>query len=353
MYGCRLLLCRSRPGLIVDTMIERLKIEGFKSIEKQEFTFAPLTIVTGLNSTGKSSLLQAIAYIVRYSSDTTGKLLSDIVSPFEVVRNKYQNSEQVRIRLTKDEEDLSLKISREFSSYFGRDKWLDYERNIYYLTANRIGPENLVTIFEDKVCGLNGEALFGTYDNEKSEALREALIMDDVSFTLESQVNYWLRYILDLPVEISSERVNTQTAQIFYKSDGIPNIQPRQLGAGVSYLAKILILCLRAKEGDVVMIENPEIHLHPAAQSRLAEFLAFMIKSGVQLIVETHCENVLNRLRYEVFSENLRPEDIVIFYKQEITTPFLRIGVKSNGQYDREFPEGFFDATLDALVQID
>lgn len=131
------------------------------------------------------------------------------------------------------------------------------------------------------------------------------MIKDENSFTLAAQLNYWQSYILGLKLELKTEKRNEQTVEVKYNSDNIPGILPTQLGAGVSYLAKVLILCLRSNPGDVVMIENPEIHLHPAAQSRLGDFFAFIANAGIQLIIETHCDHLINKLQYLVFKRHL------------------------------------------------
>lgn len=101
------------------------------------------------------------------------------------------------------------------------------------------------------------------------------------------------------------------------------------------------------------MIENPEIHLHPAAQSKLGEFFAFIASAGIQLIIETHCEHLLNRLRYEVYRDAITPDDLIIYYKGGITDPFQPIHVMKNGKYDVDFPTGFFDATLTELLEME
>lgn len=336
-------------------MIDSLYIKGLKSIDEQTFDLKPLTIVTGLNSTGKSTLMQSVLLVSKFCSDNGLRFLPDINTRFEILRNKYRKADTIEVRIDGDgfKNRLTMQSESAEVSFAPKEPGPVFEQNFYYLSANRIGPENLAAISNEKVCGLNGEALFGTYEKEKSKPLREALIKDDVSYTLATQVNYWLRHILALPIELSTTEVNAMTADVRYKSDGIPDIMPSELGAGVSYLAKILILCLRAEKGDLVMIENPEIHLHPAAQSRLGEFLAFIAASGVQVILETHCENLLNRVRYEVYAGRIPADDVVIYYKESITTPFVEIGIDADGRYTADFPEGFFDATLSELLEID
>lgn len=337
-------------------MINTLHIQGLKSIDNQVFELSPLTIVTGLNSTGKSTMLQSVLLVAHDNSSNGARFLTDVQTRFEILRNKYTKAEEIKVAMRGDggiECDLSIKRQTSVCTYVKDTPGPVIEQNFFYLSANRIGPENLASISNDKICGLNGDALFGTYEKEKSKPLRETLIRDVVSYTLSTQVNYWLRYILGLPIELDTNEVNQMTAEVKYKSDGIPDIMPSELGAGVSYLAKILILCLRADVGDLVMIENPEIHLHPAAQSRLGEFLAFMAARGTQIIIETHCDNLINRVRYEVYAGRIAPSDVSIYYKEEITTPFLKIGIRRDGGYDRDFPEGFFDATLSELIEMD
>lgn len=336
-------------------MIDSLYIKGLKSIDEQELGLKPLTIVTGLNSTGKSTLMQSVLLVSRFCSENGRRFLSELNTRFEILRNKYKKADKIIVEIKGEGIDNSLYIMQDA---MGCEKKLynsspSVEDNFFYLSANRIGPENLATISNEIICGLSGEALFGTYEKEKSKPLREEFIKDDVSYTLATQVNYWLRHILGLPIELSTNEVNQMTADVRYRSDGIPDIMPSELGAGVSYLAKILILCLRAEKGDLVMIENPEIHLHPAAQSRLGEFLAFIAAGGVQLILETHCENILNKIRYEVYAGHIPASDVIIYYKESITAPFREIGINSDGRYTVDFPEGFFDATLSELVEID
>lgn len=336
-------------------MIDSLHIRGLKSIDDQAFEIKPLTIITGLNSTGKSTLLQSVLLVARLDSENGRMFLPEVTTRFEILRNKYTKAGKISIDLAGKWGQCRFSMKTDFSAcnYPEKKSRPIIEDNFFYLSANRIGPENLASISDEKICGLNGEALFGTYEKEKSKALRESLIRDDNSYTLSTQVNYWLCHILGLPIELSTNQVNQMTADVRYKSDGIPDIMPSELGAGVSYLAKVLILCLRASEGDLVMIENPEIHLHPAAQSRLGEFLAFIAARGVQLIIETHCDNLINRVRYEIFAGRFSADDVVIYYKETITRPFIRIDIDRNGQYTPGFPSGFFDATLSELIEMD
>lgn len=294
-------------------MIQKLRIKDFKNISEEEFSLCPLTILTGLNSTGKSSILQSILLLNKETTRNGGRFLDNIPSQFETLRNIYQNAKEICIDLIRDDVSINYRMGIDFKEIPETCAGLEYEKNLFYLSANRLGVENDATISQDLYCGIDGRFLFGTYDKEKSSPVLSDLVKDKQSLTLAAQVNYWLVYILNLPMELNTEQRDSQKVEIKYKSDNIPYILPSQLGAGVSYLTKILILCLRAKKGHTIMIENPEIHLHPAAQARLGEFFSFISQAGIQLLIETHCENLINRLRYEVYKNTISPENVIIF----------------------------------------
>lgn len=337
-------------------MIHALALRGFKNIESEDFCLKPITIYTGLNSTGKSTVLQSILLLNKELTWNGPRFLNSVSSAFSVLRNIYINAKEITVSCRTDKGEVTYRLWEEGKSvqpdpYAGILP--EFEKNLFYLSANRVGVENDASLSVDQICGLDGRFLYGTYEQEKSRALDISLVRCRESLTLAAQVNYWLAYILGVDMQMTTEKRNEEKVEVRFRSDGIPNLLPTQLGAGVSYLAKILILCLRAKKGDVLMIENPEIHLHPAAQSKLGEFFAFIASAGIQLIIETHCEHLLNRLRYEVYRDAITPDDLIIYYKGGITDPFQPIHVMKNGKYDVDFPTGFFDATLTELLEME
>lgn len=338
-------------------MINRLEIQGYKNISEEDFTFSPITIFTGLNSTGKSTVLQSILQVSKETSLQNGIYLNKTLSSsFEVIRNKYTNASQISITCHTDLGELIYTLSREKKNIvpaYPEKRLPEYEKGLFYLSANRKGVENDALYSEEEViCGPDGSFIYSTYEKEKSKTLDTGLIKDALSTTLASQVNYWLKYILGLPIEFYTIKNSTEKVDIKFKSDSF-DLMPSQLGSGVSYLVKILILCLRASKGDIILLENPEIHLHPGAQSRLADFFTMIANSGIQLVIETHCENLLNKFRYMVFKKELSTNDIIIYYKSSITSEYDKIKIIQNGDYEPDFPEGFFDATLVELLAME
>ena len=84
-------------------------------------------------------------------------------------------------------------------------------------------------------------------------------------------------------------------------------------------MISIIICCLGAEKDSIIIIENPEIHLHPKAQSKLCDFIHFVSKAGRQLFIETHSDHIFNGLRAGVATGKILQEDISInfFAKNE------------------------------------
>ena len=136
---------------------------------------------------------------------------------------------------------------------------------------------------------------------------------------------------------------------ITVKTEGLDKeVSLDAVGVGVSQLLPVLVLCLLSEPESVILLEQPELHLHPALQQRLADFLIAIARSGRQLIVETHSEYMVSRLRRRIAED---PDDEllsiskVIFAERDgqtgITT-YRDVELSPYGDID-EWPKGFFD----------
>lgn len=115
------------------------------------------------------------------------------------------------------------------------------------------------------------------------------------------------------------------------------------VGVGASQLLPVIVTLLAADPGTLILFEQPELHLHPAVQSRLGDFLA-TARPDVRLVVETHSESLINRLRLRVVEQRLDPSQIVILFGEQIqgVTQFRRLELNEFGDLN-EWPKGFFD----------
>ncbi|EOU3062054.1 TPA: AAA family ATPase [Yersinia enterocolitica] len=348
-------------------MINRIDIQGFKSIDNEFLKLAPLTILTGTNSSGKSTVIQALLLIFknsvhmnRFSMDEITRYLSD----FSSIRNKNTNAREINLSVeTTNKENISLRISST-DILFNPSELYVYESNsdevkpeFFYLNANRIGPQEQVTVTERKV-GNSAEFIFNYFEKVKRNPLSEGLVYFEGSSTIDFQVSKWLSYITETESKLVTEQVSTNHINISFDMGGIKDISPLNLGSGISYVTKVIILCLIAKKGDLIIIENPEIHLHPKAQAQLGVFLAFIANSGIQLIIETHCEHLINKIAYQIYNDKIPDKNVVIHYKGSVNEAFQTINIDENGEFNNEhgciisFPKGFFDATLANLMEM-
>lgn len=347
-------------------MLNNIKIVGFKSLDRESLNLKPLTIITGINSSGKSTVIQALLLAIRHSSlENTIKMemLTKFLESFPDIRNKYQNAKEIQIELSGDTGTLKWIADTEGSSIEGP---ADYNMDVleksnsaelFYLNANRQGPEENALISQFKV-GVSGQFIFGHFDKVKDDPIPDDMCFYKESRDLDYQVGRWLSNITDTKTELKTENKSSSEAKVYFQDSDLGAVSPLNLGAGMSYVSKVIIICLIAKKGDLVVIENPEIHLHPQAQAQLGIFFTFIANCGIQLIIETHCEHLINKIRHQVYTQKLSPNNVVIQYKGAVKVPFQELSLDGNGHYidssnnRQAFPSGFFDSTLNNLIEM-
>jgi len=345
-------------------MIEKLHIEAFKCFKKESLEFRNLTVLTGTNGSGKSSVIQSLLQLsLHTNSDYSSPLLKylDFVSDFDEVVNFDMDVDSYSLGIDGFGGNINLSSTRDSGVQFVltdiSEKISYSEGNLIFLSADRIGPQDT---YDKNINPLDRFGIYGEYAISFLEKARreryqviDELVQGDRKF-LDSQVNYWLYHILDTEME-TEEIPSTNKIKARFKN-GNEFVRPKNIGSGISYLASILIICLSAKKEQVIIIENPEIHLHPKAQAKLGEFLAFVASKGIQIIIETHNDHLINRFRYEVYKGYLDSNQIIIHYKEK-DAPFEQIEIGENGKFvdkngENSFPQGFYDATLKEIYQI-
>ncbi|MFW9879665.1 MAG: DUF3696 domain-containing protein [Candidatus Thorarchaeota archaeon] len=122
------------------------------------------------------------------------------------------------------------------------------------------------------------------------------------------------------------------------------------VGFGCSQVLPILIGGYNLRKDDIFIVEEPEIHLHPKAQSELGSFFYNLCEKGIQTFIETHSEHLLLRIQAHVAAGELNPNDIKIYYvysnaitrKKEV----VEIVLDKHGRFLTQWPEGFFPERL-------
>jgi predicted ATPase len=184
---------------------------------------------------------------------------------------------------------------------------------------------------------------------------------DTESDDLQNQVQCWLHEIspgteLHLSMHPEMDIVNLRYS--FVTGEQRSNkYRSTSVGFGITYVLPILVAVLSSKPGSLVLIENPEAHLHPRGQVRIGELLARAASVGIQIVVETHSDHVLNGIRLAVHDAAIEPSAITINYFSRIEdNGRVRALVESpildkDGRMDR-WPDGFFDEWEKSLGQL-
>lgn len=161
-----------------------------------------------------------------------------------------------------------------------------------------------------------------------------------------------LKFSGDLPLEnIMKTGEGDRLTKQYLKSYKSINV-----GFGITYVLPLIIALVSAKKGDIIMIENPEAHIHPAGQRVLGELIARAGRGGVQAIIETHSDHILNGVRLAVKNRVLSKEETVLsFFYKDFKDGYrhkcIRPEILQDGRLDR-WPEGFFDEWDKALYEL-
>lgn len=301
-------------------MITSLGIKGLKSVDELQLNFKNLNLLIGTNSSGKSTVIQSLLIasqnIDEHNSDFNGSLVS--LGDFREIRNFITNTKSISI----DIEDGKGKHQWEFfeeedsiKNSTGKDCDFKFDDGLYYLSASRIGYMDTYEKDIKKVYrfGLQGEYCFSYFIKNKEKILDNSILIDNISRTLDYNVNYWFEYIISSKLVVMDIQ-QTDRLKVQFSSASGREVRTENIGSGVSYLINIIIICLSIEEGNTLIIENPEIYLHPKAQAKLIEFFIFISKSNRQLIIETHSDHMFNGIRVNVANEKIKNEDVSLHF---------------------------------------
>ena len=179
--------------------------------------------------------------------------------------------------------------------------------------------------------------------------------------TLLEQVDAWLSVVSPgAHLNISRESAGDKewfVAMVGFGEEGCEKMfRPQNVGFGISYVLPVLATVLTARPTDIIIIENPEAHLHPKGQSEMGKLLARAAAYGVQIFVETHSDHVINGIRVSTKQGILHPSDVNIAFfdrrkhkvryadgiREEYYADIFNIKVDKNGALSN-YPKGFLD----------
>lgn len=163
---------------------------------------------------------------------------------------------------------------------------------------------------------------------------------------LMEAVDFWVK-TLDLADSVQTRDLGRLGIQVTVnRSSSVTGLDLTSVGVGVSQVLPVVVACLRTPKGSLILLEQPELHLHPAVQQKLGDFLLAMARCGRQLIVETHSEYLVSRLRRRI-AEDPTPETmshvrLVFAEQEEDVSRFSSVATDEYGAI-QDWPKGFFD----------
>lgn len=365
-------------------MLKNFTIENFKCFSQATtVNFGKITVLAGINSVGKSSLIQGLL-LVRQIYDKASIYQNTQVNSFDLQLNHVYGlslGEAERIKSSPDRDDIFFKADnlefrlhslqrqpRELSlqcdypfSAFTKAGGL-FSPQFFYLNAERQGPRNYQDILSsgNEDCGIHGEKTFHFIFRHQLERIpdnRRFPSDEKATPTLSKQLEFWMNFIIpgvelniDEFTELGISRLNI--GQPIFDTGFL---SPYNFGFGISYVLPIIAEGLLAPEGSLLIVENPEAHLHPCGQSHIGFFLACMAASGVQVVLETHSEHVINGIRIAAMKTPLTHEEICInFFSIDYhESRHLIKQIPLNERMDiLEWPEGFLDQEENDLKEL-
>lgn len=358
-------------------MLEKVLLHNFKCYAEQSFDMAPLTLLTGVNNAGKSSFIQALLALEQ--SSRKGDIGNTLVLSGHLVNLglprdvHYENAQDETLSITLQRQGL------EYAFCYHRENWEFIATKdsctgtpfacFTYLCAERTGPRTAFPIptreqtYYNKL-GNAGQFATHILEEQGSELVTlKKLILSDAQGTplphdVRSQTEAWLMRI-SRPLRVHTQRY-TNMDQVglefsFTNTDTrTANYRASNVGFGLTYALPIFVAVLSAKPGDIIIIENPEAHLHPKGQAIVGEFLARAAASGVQLIVETHSDHLLNGVRVAVKHEKLLDSQVIVHFftvGANGQTKLVRPRLDKDGRFDF-WPDDFFDEWDKQLTEL-
>lgn len=358
-------------------MIRRINIKNLKSLVDIDLELSNLTLLTGLNNSGKSTLIQAIRmYIKSYYNNSP--LLEGHGRFYDLLSKTVSKKQKIEIKI-----DYSC---GEDELIIAEDGIVNAKKvpELLYVGADRLGPQlhlPLNTAFDSKLSiGDKGEYVVDFIKRliDDGFIVNEALEHPASKGTaFEYALKGWMS---EIAPNVEFEFSINSKADI--GSTEIDNYRPIHVGFGLSYTLPIVAAALGAlaelpgsenssldlrgilssnqnsslrswleskkENGILLIVENPEAHLHPQGQTAMGKLLSLVANNGVQVIVETHSEHVMDGIRIAVKEKIIDCKKVQFNYfvkNLDGHSEIQRPQIDSNGKLSF-WPKGFFDQTL-------
>ena len=368
--------------------MDKLQIKNFKSHSNTTIDLGNMNILTGMNGMGKSSVIQSLLLLrqtyskgmLGYGLELNGELCS-IGTANDAMYRYAEDSDLIEFLINAQHSSFhygfrvdASNIAKTFlegKNEIGKDSELSlFSNGFQYISAFRNGPMNdyikdsaaVELLGQISRIEGRGELVAHYYDHYKTDEVHPYLIEDEqIGTSVQAQVEYWMREISpNINIDIQSIGNSFKLNYSFNRGKGTVKTDPflsTNIGFGVSYVLPIvlsaIVACSKKKVAEhfdcknkLILIENPEAHIHPNAQANLMKLLCKAANLGVQFIIETHSDHIINSILVANKNNLLGNDLIKIYYftreENKHLTITEQLPIEKGGRIKNP-PKGFFD----------
>lgn len=361
-------------------MIRYIQIENFKSLKKIAIPVEKLNLFFGMNGMGKSSVIQALLLLRQsywaghtrglYGLYINGELIK-LGNSSDILCQSAEN-EEVRFLIQFGKEQtvdasypyfgnplptgvLKIKDLTNSKVPFANEEPL-FSDGFCYLGAEHIGPMNAYSASQWDREGINPLGVHGEYavpflalEGNKYQVPDSLCLASGKTNRLFDQVSAWISELSPgvrisaryMPFEEQAKLDISYAGQILESAP----FSPINVGFGIPYVLPLVVALLTSDEAGLLLLENPESHLHPRGQSKMADLIARVAARGTQVFCESHSDHIINGIRIAVKKRKLLSEDLSVVYfdkDEEQVTHTVEIAIDENGSLS-DYPEGLLD----------
>ena len=363
-------------------MIRKIKVNNFKSHLQTQLDFSNLTVMCGANGVGKSSALQVLLLLRESFLKSKFDYLDLKSNPVTIGTAKdalyqFSNKDEIAFNIKTDIQDLDFvfeikdftKTMIQKSKHIFDFKKIDLEplfgKTCQFISAARLGPQlsypkdDVVVDVYNQISVIEGKAehfIHFLQRKKDNEVIPELCLPNIKTTDLFSQVTAWEREI-SLGVNVVVQDIGNLGYELKYQFNtnsekGRTNeFKASNVGFGLSYVMPVIVAILSAPKDAVIFIENPEAHLHPYGQAKLAELICKASQAGIQIVVETHSDHIINGIlvqckNFEESKVGISKDNVSIYHftrdEEKHCTNAEKIKIEEDGHI-RYAPKGFFD----------
>ena len=365
-------------------MITHLSISNLKLHDHTDLELSGLTILTGMNGMGKSTVIQSLILLrqsfMMNDLDSGLNLKGDLcdagISGELACQASNEHTLNINMKFAgQDNLDFSFVYPDDImdtmlpgtegnvTSKAVLSKYSLFNEKFQYLSAFRFGPQKSynrdtsLVVTKKQISKIMGQCEYAVHFLEQYKNLnipiKELAIIDDEDimpdYRLAVQVERWL-CMVSPNIRINIEQVG-EDFKLKYRFSRKGNtitedITALNTGFGITYVLPILIAVLSAGKDAIILIENPEAHLHPKGQAKLMELISKAVAHGVQVIIESHSDHIINGSLVAVNKKLITSGLLSIYYFEREehghTALSHRLQISESGRINRP-PKGFFD----------